>query len=131
MIRCANEYEIEFVFLKQLPVIAIGLGAFAGFLALGHDVDCPGEHCAVHVGQRNHLNGGDLDKPEQIYLAVPTGADQRHTLGRALGDIGRGRGDGRVSQTSRARPQKSSSVHALVLAAWVPEFKLGQAPDCP
>ena len=126
MIRCADEHEVEFVFLEQRSVIAVGLGAFAGFLPLGHNIGCAGKHCAVHVGQRNHLDGSNLDEPEQIHLAVPTGADQRHALGRAVGDIGGGRGDGRVSQTSRAGFQKSSTVHALFLAAWLPVFKLGK-----
>ena len=131
MIRCADEHEVEFIFLEQRSVIAVGLRAFARFLPFGHNIGCAGKHCAVDVGQRHYLDGGDLDESEQIHFAIPTGADQRHALGRAFGDIGRSRGDGGVSQTSRAGSQKSSTVHPLFLAAWLPKFKLGQAPDCP
>ena len=102
MIRRGNKDKIELVFLQQLSVVTICFRTPTRLLPAGHHVGRLGEHCTVGVTQCHHLDGGNLNKPEEVNLAIPPCADECHALGRPAGDVGCSRGDGRVSQTSRA-----------------------------
>ena len=58
-------------------------GVFLEAWPRGDEIGGLGQHFLVDVAERDDLDGGDLDQPEQVGLAVPSAADQPDPLGFA------------------------------------------------
>ena len=71
-----DEDDVEVFFREHLAVVGEGPRLLLRSLPLGDQLGRVGEHPLVDVAQRDDLDRGDLDQPEQVDLAVPAGADQ-------------------------------------------------------
>src|SRR5712671_1053512 len=98
MIRGRDLDDVQVLLLKHLAVIGEGTRFLFRSLAAGDDVGRIGKHAFVDVAEGDDLDGGDLDEPEQVGLAVPAAADETDAarlVGReAAGRVGESSGGG-------------------------------------
>jgi hypothetical protein len=104
VVRRVDQDDVEVALLEHLAVVAVQPRDLLRDLARGDQLARFGEHPAVHVAQRHHVDRRDLHQPEQVGLAVPAGANQPDPLAgarqllRVRGKAGRGNRAGAVLQ---------------------------------
>src|SRR5438477_5425765 len=86
MIRCADEDDVQILFLEHFAVIVVDARFLFGCLAGGNGLSRLSDHLFIHVAKRNDLHGSDLDGAKQITLAIPAAADQANAFLR-IGQI--------------------------------------------
>lgn len=81
MIGRGDEADVEVLLLQHLAVVAVGSRLLFRRLTLGNNVGRGGNHVLIHIAERDHFHGRDLDETEQIRLAIPPRTDQPDPLG--------------------------------------------------
>ncbi len=77
-----DEDDVEVLLREHLAVVAVGARGLFRRLARGDLGGGIGEHAGIDVTERDHLDGRDLQQPEQVAFAVPPRADQSDPLPR-------------------------------------------------
>ena len=113
VIRRRNQANIQTALLQHVAIVVENLRLFPGLLPRRHNIRRLRQHLRIHIAERNHLHGLNLDEPQQIDLAVPSGADQADPP-RSPSGLGVRRG----ARGQRAC-QKGSAIHA---PEYIPAF---------
>ena len=120
-----DEHQVEVLLREHLPVVAVRARCLLRDLAARDLLGGVGEHRAVDVAERHHLDRRDLDQPEQVGLAIPAGADE------ADPERGVREGLGVASEAAgwrrRARPRSTGTGGGS--SAWPPEGRPNHSAD--
>lgn len=101
-----NEHQVEVLFGEHLAVVAVGPRFLLRHLPDGDHFGRLGQHPLVHVAERDHFDGGDLQQAEQVALSIPPRADQPDPFRLLVGECFGVPADGRQGQPSHAGLQK-------------------------
>ena len=109
VIGCDDDDDVEVALLEHLPVVGVGARRLLRHLPRRDQRSGVGEHRLVDITQRDDVDGRDLDEPQEIRLAVPSGADEADSFA-GVGKLLR-KWERRESQCGGAGREKVATMH--------------------
>jgi hypothetical protein len=109
VIGCDDDDDVEVALFEHLPVVGVGARGLLRRLPRCDQRSGVGEHRLVDIAQRDDVDGRDLDQPQEIRLAVPSGADQADPFA-GVGKLLRKR-ERRESQCADAGSEEVATMH--------------------